>query len=209
MQYGGVLSCVCHTKQTPKWNVSDSDYFFWNVSDCSYLECNGSKYMKYFIPLSANGTVEYPWFIKVSNASIAWIHFCLDPKSESVHMGILLVYMPSCQGVMPGCLLRGGGGGGQNVSLLMSEAKLFAPALKKSLGGGGGGGGGGGLPHIFFFRLQKNFNKNFHNGVGVASSCPWLTAELTSQNKTKQITGGAIAPPPPPPPATACHSKYR
>ena len=47
--------------------------------------------------------------------------------------------------------------------------------------------GGGGLQHIFF-RLQQFFPKNYHNGVGVLSSWPWLTAELTS--KIKKIIGG-------------------
>ena len=77
-------------------------------------------------------------------------------------------------GAAPGCLLRGGGGGGQNVSLLLRDAKNFAPALKKPLGGGGG------LQHIFF-RLQKLFN-----GVRVVSSWP-LTAELISKKKNIYI----------------------
>ena len=40
----------------------------------------------------------------------------------------------------------------------------------------------------FFCRTSKKFPTNYHNGVGVLSSWPWLTAELTF-----------AAPPPPPP----------
>ena len=95
-------------------------------------------------------------------------------------------YIPN-QGRRQGVCLGGGGGGGgggqngQNVSLLLREAKHFAPSLR----------------HISF-RLQKFFNKHFNNGVGVVSSWPWLTAELTSQKKNH--TGGNCPPPPVAPP---------
>ena len=81
---------------------------------------------------------------------------------------------------------------------MLREAKKFAPALKKSLSWGGGGGGG--LRHIFF-RLQKNLNINFHNGVGVVSPWPWLTTRLTSakKKKKKKNIGGPLPPPPPAP----------
>ena len=51
----------------------------------------------------------------------------------------------------------------------------------------------------FCFRLQNFFNKIFQNGVGVLSSWPWLTAELTRKNKIEENHRGEIAPPPPPP----------
>ena len=47
--------------------------------------------------------------------------------------------------------------------------------------------------------LQKKFNINFHNGVGVVSPWPWLTAQLTSKKKKKKkktIGGGLQLPPP-------------
>ena len=75
-------------------------------------------------------------------------------------------------GAAPGCLLRGG---------KLSRYCCASPQKVAQRGWGGGGT----LAH-FFFRLQKNFNKNFQNGVGVVSSWPWLTAELTCKEKKKK-----------------------
>ena len=64
--------------------------------------------------------------------------------------------------------------------------------------------GGGGDSDTFFYRTSKKFPTNYHNGVGVLSSWPWLTAELTSKKKKKKKNenhrGGGICPPAPPPP---------
>ena len=71
------------------------------------------------------------------------------------------------------------GGGGQNVTLLLREPNNFAPALKKGI----------------FSPTSNIYPKNYHNGVGVLSSWPWLTAELTIKKKKKKKK---ILPLPPP-----------
>ena len=129
------------------------------------------------------------WIMRSAVVKNSTEHFS-TPGSVSMKMN---TYIRT--GAAPGCLLRGGG---RDVSLLLREAKNFAPALKKKVAQRGGGGGGVGDSDTFFFRLKNFFNITFHNGVGgVVSSWPWLTAELTSGKKNHR---GAIFPLPGPPP---------